>query len=71
MFKRREIKLCENCETGRKTYELDCHTAFCPYLFHYEGKGCLYYKPIKNPEASKVKKSLLKKLINCISSKYK
>ncbi len=66
---RRKVKLCENCETGKRTYELDCHTAFCPYLFYYKNKGCLYYKPIKNPEVSKEKISLLKKLISRISSK--
>ncbi len=69
MFRRRKVKLCENCETGRRTYELDCRTAFCPYLFHYKSKGCLYYKPIEKSEVSKERISLLKKIITHILPK--
>ena len=71
MFGKRKIKLCENCDTGRKTYELDCSTAFCPYLIHYEDKECFYYKPTKKIEVSKCEIKLTKKLFNFISSKCK
>ena len=69
MFRKSKIKLCENCETGRMTYELDCHTVFCPYIIHYKDSECFYYKPIKKTEVSDAKITFFKKLFAFISLK--
>ncbi len=63
IFRKKAIHLCENCKTGRETYELDSRSAICPHLFHYENDKCLYYIPIENCTK---KNGLLKKLISCI-----
>lgn len=40
-------KLCPNCETGRRAYELDSKSTECPYLPCHNGKECCMYKKMK------------------------
>ncbi len=39
---------CTHCETGRKTLELDAHSAMCPYIYSYTKKKCPFYVKLAN-----------------------
>ncbi len=62
MFEKRVKHLCENCRTGKESYELDSCSPICPHLICYEDNNCVYYIPMEerknNPK--------LKKLISLI-----
>ncbi len=66
IFGKQAIHLCENCKTGKETYELDSCSPFCPHLIYYENNKCVYYKPIEDCEN---KNKFSKKLISLIFRK--
>ncbi len=64
MFIKKNTNLCKNCKTGRKTYELDEHSEFCPYIDCYDDDTCPFYRPINAIGYKKQKKrNLLKEVI--------
>lgn len=51
------LALCPYCKTGKRTYELDRHSPFCPYLSFHTGKECAKYE--KNDEYKNIFKRIL------------
>ena len=46
-----ENSLCSHCETGRQAYELDSHSAVCPFLNCYrKGKCTMFTEADKHSE---------------------
>ncbi len=46
-------EICSNCETGKKSYQLDPQ-ASCPYLYLCNGKKCAMHIAINKNNAKKV-----------------
>lgn len=46
----REELLCSDCETGRRSYELDRTSEMCSYMFCNDGHTCSMYKKMNKPE---------------------
>jgi hypothetical protein len=63
MMSKEKVRLCENCKTGRKTYEIDNHSEFCNYIVCYEDGNCPFFRPI-NPMGYTRKKTFLEQIIN-------
>lgn len=39
-----EKKLCPQCKTGKRTYQLDSSSTECPYIYCHNGKSCAMYE---------------------------
>lgn len=65
MFFKEKIYLCTNCKTGQKTYGLDSHSEFCPYISCYNKNNCPFFQPI-NPVGyqERNKKGFISKLLD-------
>lgn len=65
MFFKEKIYLCTNCKTGQKTYGLDSHSEFCPYISCYEENNCPFFKPLNPMECDvQKKKNFFHKVLN-------
>lgn len=51
-------KLCQHCEIGKQTYELDSKSTECPYLLCHNGKKCSMYKRLNNPKKTGILKGV-------------
>jgi len=51
-------QLCPKCETGKKSYELDPKSTFCPHIACLDKNGCGYFKPTNETGADKYLKWL-------------
>ena len=43
--------MCDNCETGKKSYELDSHSDNCPYIASWKGEECRFFKAIEDEKS--------------------
>ena len=63
MLLKEKIQLCENCKTGKISFELDRNSEFCPYIDCYEENHCAFFRP-NNLMGYMRKNSFLEKLIS-------
>ncbi len=61
-------KLCPRCKTGKYTYELDPHSAECPYLYCHDGKKCTMYEKL---DESGRRPAIFKKLTSVLDKMRK
>lgn len=47
LFKKKQ--LCSKCKIGQESYELDRHSAVCPYISCWRKGKCQFYEPIEKP----------------------
>ena len=43
----RKNNLCPKCRIGKESYELDKHSAACPYIVCWKNGKCKYFSPLK------------------------
>ena len=41
-------QLCNNCKTGKESYDIDNRSEFCQYLRSWKDGKCEYYVPLEN-----------------------
>ena len=54
--KRNTKRICSDCETGAKSFQLDKREWMCPYSISCTGDKCAYYQKMNNVQTERIKK---------------
>ncbi len=44
----KRIYKCDNCEIGKRSFEIDKHSENCPYLASWKDEECHFFKEIES-----------------------